>query len=161
MKTLLAVVACAFATLPQDDGHEPTWESLDARPTPAWFPEAKFGIFIHWGVYSVPSWSPKGTYAEWYWKWLEDPKGEVRAFHDRVYGAEFDYREFAPRFTAELFDPDAWANLFAASGARYVVLTSKHHDGYCLWPAPDSEGWNDHKQNEDCEYDHTNDKDEA
>ncbi|HRR86289.1 MAG TPA: alpha-L-fucosidase, partial [Phycisphaerae bacterium] len=47
--------------------YEPTWESLDARPNPAWFNDAKFGIFIHWGVYAVPSWSPKGQYSEWYW----------------------------------------------------------------------------------------------
>jgi len=73
--------------------------------------------------------------------------GELRGeedFHQRTYGSDFEYRDFAPLFTAELFDPEFWAELFAESGARYVVLTSKHHDGFCLWPteSPFKEGWN-------------------
>ena len=125
----------------------PDWESLDARPTPTWFTDAKFGIFIHWGVYSVPAWAPSGQYAEWYWRWLENDRAEPEggptlAFHNRVYGEDFPYRDFAPRFTCEMFDPDKWADLFVRSGAKYVVLTSKHHDGYCLWPSAESDGWN-------------------
>ncbi len=115
--------------------YQPTWESIDQRPVPQWFTEAKFGIFIHWGVYSVPAWSPKGTYAEWYWNWIQDKNHGARKFHDRVYGADFRYEDFAPQFRAELFNPDQWADLFARSGARYVVLTSKHHEGFCLWPS--------------------------
>ncbi|MBN1342380.1 MAG: alpha-L-fucosidase [Phycisphaerae bacterium] len=124
--------------------YEPNWESLNSRQCPQWFVEAKFGIFIHWGVYSVPSWSPKGTYAEWYLHMLREGshKGAVREFHERVYGKDFDYKQFAPMFHCELFNPDEWADVFKRSGARYVVLTSKHHDGFCLWPAPDSPGWN-------------------
>ena len=122
--------------------YEPNWESLDARPIAPWFDEAKFGIFIHWGVYSVPAWSPKGTYSEWYWWSMQDKNGETRKFHDRTYGAEFTYQDFAPMFKAELFDPDQWADLFARSGARYVILTSKHHDGFCLWPSAYSWNWN-------------------
>jgi alpha-L-fucosidase len=73
--------------------------------------------------------------------------GELKGdedFHERTYGTGFAYRDFAPMFTAELFDPDFWAVLFAQSGARYVVLTSKHHDGFCLWPtqSPFKQGWN-------------------
>ncbi len=122
----------------------PNWESLNRRPCPPWFVEAKFGIFIHWGVYSVPAWSPKGTYAEWYWhQWRSNSHhGAVRKFHERVYGKDFTYQQFAPMFRCELFDPAEWADLFKRSGARYVVLTSKHHDGFCLWPAPDAKDWN-------------------
>lgn len=124
--------------------YEPTWESLNSRPCPAWFTNAKFGIFIHWGVYSVPSWSPKGTYSEWYLHQLRQNsyKGATRKFHERVFGKDFKYEQFAPMFRCELFNPDEWAEIFRRSGAKYVVLTSKHHDGYCLWKAPDSPNWN-------------------
>ncbi|MEE8256626.1 MAG: alpha-L-fucosidase [Acidobacteriota bacterium] len=122
--------------------YQPTWESLDSRPNPAWFSEAKFGIFIHWGVYSVPAWGPKGSYAEWYWRYMNDEKKPTSKYHDETYGEDFRYQDFAPMFKAELFDPAEWADLFARAGARYVVLTSKHHDGFCLWPSPDSWNWN-------------------
>ena len=129
--------------------YEPTWESLDSRPIPAWFPDAKFGIFIHWGVYSVPAWirvreGRYASYAEWYYaRVIGELKGD-EDFHARTYGEDFAYRDFAPMFTAELFDPEFWAGLFAESGARYVVLTSKHHDGFCLWPteSPFKRDWN-------------------
>ena len=123
--------------------YQPNWESLDTRPTPAWFADAKFGIFIHWGPYSVPAWSPKGTYSEWYQYWMQtkklfgngDFKGdEVYNYHVKTYGEDFDYYRFAEYFKADLFDPDEWAALFEKAGAKYVVLTSKHHDGFTLWP---------------------------
>lgn len=121
------------------------WESLDARPTPEWFLDAKFGIFIHWGVYSVPAWGVVGDYAEWYWSRTKsaDPKHAAWGeFHRRNYGGDFDYRDFAPRFTAELYDAQQWADVFARSGAKYVVLTSKHHDGFALWPSAEaSRAW--------------------
>jgi alpha-L-fucosidase len=122
--------------------YEPTWESLDKRPTPAWFDEAKFGIFIHWGVYSVPAWGAKGTYAEWYWQYMNDPKNPTWKFHAATYGEKFRYQDFAPMFKAEMFAPDLWADLLVRSGAKYVVLTSKHHDGFCLWPSAQSWNWN-------------------
>jgi alpha-L-fucosidase len=119
------------------------WASLDQRASPSWYTGAKFGIFIHWGVYSVPAFAPpnvKGEtpYAEWYWNSLEKgrqtPGGNgTSRFHERNYGANFPYANFAPMFKAELFDPDQWADLFARSGARYVALTSKHHEGFTLW----------------------------
>ena len=128
--------------------YEATWESLDSRQTPSWFQDSKFGIFIHWGLYSVPAWSPRGTYAEWYWHAKDGlPREHAAAvarseavieFHQRVYGEEFDYRDFRPLFTCELFQPEQWAKIFKRSGARYVVLTSKHHDGYCLWPSKEA-----------------------
>ncbi len=122
--------------------YQPTWESLDTRPNPGWFDEAKLGIFIHWGVYSVPAWGPKGQYAEWYWHAMQNKSDETWKFHVRTYGENFQYQDFAARFTAELFDPDHWADLFLRSGARYVVLTSKHHEGFCLWPNAQSWNWN-------------------
>jgi alpha-L-fucosidase len=134
------LVAGLLAAGPQR--YEPTWESIDSRPTPAWFSEAKFGIFIHWGVYAVPSWAPKGQYSEWYWHAMQDHDKPTWQFHVRTYGERFKYQDFANAFKAELFDPDHWADLFARSGARYVVLTSKHHDGFCLWPSRESWNWN-------------------
>jgi alpha-L-fucosidase len=127
-----------------EERYEPNWESLDSRPVPQWFSDARFGIFIHWGVYSVPAWGPKGQYAEWYWAQMRNdkPDGPWRTFHNNTYGKDYPYEQFAPRFTAELFNPQEWAELFRKAGARYVVLTSKHHDGYCLWPAPVSKDWN-------------------
>ncbi|MFL2862390.1 MAG: alpha-L-fucosidase [Pirellulales bacterium] len=136
------------AQVTDDIVYEATWESLDSRATPNWFQDAKFGIFIHWGLYSVPAWSPKGTYAEWYWHAKDGlPRKHaaavarseaVKEFHSRVYGEDFGYEDFRPLFTCELFNPEQWANIFSRSGARYVVLTSKHHDGYCLWPSAEA-----------------------
>ena len=130
--------------------YEASWASLDKRPCPAWYPDAKFGIFIHWGVYSVPSFAPpraKGQtpYAEWYWNSLTQGKsGSPRGaatwdFHKSVYGAGFEYKDFAPQFRAEMFDPDRWADIFARSGAKYIVPTSKHHDGFAMWPSADAD----------------------
>jgi alpha-L-fucosidase len=121
---------------------EPNWESIDAHPIPAWFDEAKFGIFIHWGVYSVPAWGPLGRYSEWYWHDLVQGDGKTREFHEKTYGADFQYQDFAGQFKAELFDPAEWARIFKDAGAKYVVLTSKHHDGYCLWPSSQAWNWN-------------------
>ena len=136
------------AQVTDDIVYEATWESLDSRATPGWFQDAKFGIFIHWGLYSVPAWSPKGTYAEWYWHAKDGlPRKHaaavarseaVKEFHSRVYGEDFGYEDFRPLFTCELFNPEQWAKIFSRSGARYVVLTSKHHDGYCLWPSAEA-----------------------
>ncbi|HPW21867.1 MAG TPA: alpha-L-fucosidase [Vicinamibacterales bacterium] len=145
-----AVLALAFtgvAAAAAAQPYQPTWESLDARPTPAWFQDAKFGIFIHWGVYSVPAYAPvlpgKLAYSEWYWNALTGGKGAkpspIQAgtweYHRQRYGADFSYQEFAPQFRAELFDADHWAEVFRRSGAKYVVPTSKHHDGFAIWPS--------------------------
>jgi len=117
------------------------WESLDLRPTPTWYLDAKFGVFIHWGVYSVPAWGQVGEYAEWYWNRLpsKDAKWAPSvAFHAKNYGADFDYKDFAPKFTAELFNARQWAGLFARAGIKYVVPTSKHHEGFALWPSAEA-----------------------
>ncbi|MFE3166955.1 alpha-L-fucosidase [Streptomyces sp. NPDC059224] len=114
--------------------YEPTETSLAGHRAPYWFNEAKFGIFIHWGVYSVPAWAPVGVqYAEWYWDQMQDPGNPTYAYHRDTYGEDFAYDDFIPRFTAEKFDPRAWVELFRDAGAQYHVLTSKHHEGFALW----------------------------
>ena len=121
--------------------YDANWASLDRRPMPAWYQDAKFGVFIHWGIYSVPAWAPVGEYAEWYWNRIEspDPKFAVwREYHTKHYGPDFRYADFAPQFTAGLFDAGQWADLVARSGAKYVVLTSKHCDGFALWPSTEA-----------------------
>lgn len=127
--------------------YQPTLASVKTHPLPAWFDDAKFGIFIHWGVYSVPAYAPvlpgKLAYAEWYWNALTGGKGAkpspIQAgtwdYHQKQYGPAFHYMEFAPMFRAELFDAEHWAEVFRTSGARYVVPTSKHHEGFALWPS--------------------------
>lgn len=137
-----ALVLLASPLFCQQKTYEPDWNSLNSRPTPDWYDQAKFGIFVHWGVYSVPAWGPKGQYAEWYWHSMQDHNGPTWKFHVKTYGANFKYQDFAPMFKARLFNPDQWAALFKAAGARYVVLTSKHHDGFCLWPSAESWNWN-------------------
>ena len=120
--------------------YEPTWESINSRPVPAWFEDAKFGVFIHWGLYSVPAFTKRGDYAEWYPKQFN--KEEVRDFHNRVYGENFKYADFVKDFRAELFDAKEWITLFERAGARYMNITSKHHDGFCLFPTPYAWNWN-------------------
>nr|XP_050040707.1 tissue alpha-L-fucosidase-like [Dermacentor andersoni] len=117
--------------------YSPDWSSLDTRPLPPWFDEAKIGVFLHWGVFSVPSFG-----SEWFWhNWHEMQPAYVE-FMTRNYRPGFTYQDFAPEFTAEFFDPARWADIFAKSGARYVVLTGKHHEGFTLWPSNVSWNWN-------------------
>jgi alpha-L-fucosidase len=116
-----------------------TYATQRFRPRPMWFEDAKFGIFIHWGVFSVPAYKN-----EWYWHKLMGGDPDYVNFHNHVYGcsgvdpdkfpcdgAKFTYYDFPPMFQAELFDPDHWASVFSKAGAKYVVLTSKHHEGWC------------------------------
>jgi len=147
MKKLLSLFLILFMSGEISFGHtnQPNWKSLDTRKVPGWFHNDKFGIFIHWGVYAVPSFSgvvPDG-YSEWYWCNYNDSTRQnfkvVREFHNRTYGKDFTHDQFVPMFKAELFKPDEWAEIFKKSGAKYVVLTSKHHDGYCLWPGKESD----------------------
>ena len=121
MKLCLSLgLAVASMTAAGQPTYEARWESLDRRPTPEWFLDAKFGVFIHWGVYSVPAWGRVSEYAEWYWYRVKTPdKSEDavwRVFHNQNYGTNYDYMDFAPKFTAELFDAKQWVDLFALAG---------------------------------------------
>jgi alpha-L-fucosidase len=139
MRFLTALsTALSFALTPSvGQTYSPDWNSLDSRPTPQWFRDAKFGIFIHWGVYAVPGWCTKGNYAEWYQYGLQTTDTARQNFHKRKFG-NLSYYQLAEQFKAELYKPDEWANLFEKSGAKYIVLTSKHHDGYALWPSQEA-----------------------
>ncbi len=108
----------------------PDWESLRQYETPDWYKDAKFGIFIHWGVYSVPAFG-----SEWYPRMMYQEGSAEYKHHLATYGppSTFGYKDFIPRFKAEHFDPVQWAELFKASGARYVVPVFEHHDGFAMY----------------------------
>jgi len=116
----LAAACLAPGAAAAEVRYEASWASLDARACPAWYLDAKFGIFIHWGVYSVPAWGVKGEYAEWYWNRIADkrPDNPWWLFHKANYGEGFRYEDFAPRFRCELFDPKLWADILARGTAR-------------------------------------------
>ncbi|KAH8433485.1 uncharacterized protein LDX57_011119 [Aspergillus melleus] len=122
--------------------YEPTYESIYAHESPSWYNNAKYGIFIHWGPYSVPGWGNSGeneNYAEWYWWNLnEGPNTSVATYeyHLDKYGPNLVYDDFIQNFTAEAWDPKEWVDLFADAGANYFVQVSKHHDGYALFDLP-------------------------
>ena len=139
-QTLYLIVALLLCKL-LNAQVQPTWESINERGYPQWFSDAKLGIFIHWGVYSVPAYASLEGYAEWYYRGLMT-SDDRKAFQERIYGKDFKYENFAPMWKAELWDPNEWAELFKKSGAKYVLLVSKHHDGFCLWPSKYAPGWN-------------------
>lgn len=140
--TIGALSISFFALAQETKVVEPTWESINERGYPEWFGNAKLGIFIHWGLYSVPSWTHKEGYAEWSYKGWRNGKSQAVDFAKSVYGEDFKYEDFRSLFKAELYNPQEWAELFKNAGAKYVILTSKHHDGYALWPSAYSKDWN-------------------
>ena len=139
-------------------------EAFAGRSLPAWYDDAKFGVFIHWGLFSIPAFAPKvgkisdifktdypravalAPYTEWYENAIKSADTPSAQFHRETYG-DAPYRAFREPFLEGLkqWDPDAWAEAIADSGARYVVLVTKHHDGFCLWPSaidnPHEPGW--------------------
>jgi alpha-L-fucosidase len=138
MKKIIACLLIICVLKASAQTYQPTWESLDKRPTPQWFTDAKFGIFIHWGVYAVPGWCTKGNYAEWYQYGLQTNDTARQKFHKVKFG-DRSYYDLANDFKAELFNADEWAKVFEQSGAKYIVLTSKHHDGFTLWPSKEAD----------------------
>ena len=138
--TLLLICFLALSSFAQKV--EPTWESLQQRGYPQWFSDAKLGIFIHWGVYSVPAFATNEGYAEWYYRGLMNNDSTRVNFQKKNYGEDFNYRDFDKMFKAELWNPSDWADLFKKSGAKYVLLVTKHHDGYCLWDSQYAPEWN-------------------
>ena len=116
------------------DTYEATTASVQRHRSPTWFKQAKFGIFIHWGVYSVPAWGVVGkTYAEWYWYRFNQKDDPAVEYHRQHYGEDFNYDDFLKQWEPTLFDPNAWLDLIDQSGAKYFVFTTKHHDGIALY----------------------------
>lgn len=131
-------------------------KSLKQHKVPKWFHDAKLGVFIHWGLFSVPAfatpeakdihknikeggwaWHFKNNpYAEWYLNTLRIPGSPTQKYHQETYGLDFAYEDFVPLFNEACmkWNPNEWADLFQKVGARYVVLVTKHCDGFCLWP---------------------------
>lgn len=112
------------------------WESLSHYGIPDWYARAKFGLFVHWGVYSVPAF-----HNEWYSREMYQKGSRTYAHHRKTYGRDFGYKDFIPQFKAEHYDPKEWAELFAESGARYVTPVGEHHDGFKMYPSELCE-WN-------------------
>lgn len=131
-QTILAKVANGMDKGP----YRADWVSLQKYQSPAWYDNAKFGIFIHWGVYSVPAFG-----SEWYSRLMYQQGTPEFAHHVATYGpqSKFGYKDFIPMFKAEHFDPQAWANLFRDAGARYVVPVAEHHDGFAMYDSKLSE----------------------
>ena len=138
----LHCVAICVPSLHADDmkpirKYDYNWASLKSHPIPQWFDDAKFGIFIHWGPYSVMGYRKNGRgYAEHTPKELYRNPDHYYEYLKETFGAhppEFGYKDIIPLFKAENWDPDKWAELFQKAGARYVVLTAEHHDGYAMW----------------------------
>ena len=115
---------------------EPTWRSLREHVTPQWLKDAKFGIYTHWGVYSVPACGKNGS---WYpYNMYRPETGRDRGqyeHHVKTYGppSTFGYKDFIPLFRGEKFDPDEWAELFKQAGARFAGPVAEHHDGFTMW----------------------------
>ena len=134
--------------------YQPTWESVSQHPVPGWFDDAKLGIFLHWGLYSVPGWAPQvpdiqqmlreqgpngmlrnNPYAEWYLNTMRIQGSPTWEHHRQTYGPDFPYDGFASIFNehSSQADLDALAEVCVSAGAQYVVLTTKHHDGFCMF----------------------------
>ena len=127
---LAAMGACVANAADTPVKFEPSWDSLRQYSVPDWYQDAKFGIFIHWGVYSVPAFGN-----EWYPRNMYRQGTAEFKHHAETYGpqAKFGYKDFIPLFKAEKFDPAAWAELFRKSGAKYVVPVAEHHDGFAMY----------------------------
>ena len=140
-----AVLALAAATA-HATRYDPNWDSLDTRPLPQWYDDAKVGIFIVGGVFSVPSWGDSaagGASGEWFEDFaFVEKKPSYLAFMQQNYPPGFTYADFAAQLQMNLFNATQWAQLFAAAGARYTAFLTKHHDGFTLWPSATSFNWN-------------------
>src|SRR5262245_28534713 len=129
-----AALLCSTPLLRAADPEGPyreNWDSIKEHyTTPSWFKDGKFGIFMHWGIYSVPA-----RQSEWYVRYMYGGNAAIMRDHIAKYGPldKFGYKDFIPMFTAAKWDPNAWAELFRKAGAKYVVPSAEHHDGFSLW----------------------------
>jgi alpha-L-fucosidase len=132
LKTTGAATAALAAarTLPAQQAFAPTWDSLTKHAAPAWFEDAKFGIYFHWGPYSVPAFQN-----EWYSRNLYIEGQRANKYHNLVYGppSKFGYKDFIPLFRAEKFNPEEWAELFRKAGAKFAGPVTEHADGFSMW----------------------------
>ena len=108
-----AVLLLCIYSINVANGYDPNWASIDSRPLPTWYDEAKVGIFMHWGVFSVPSFG-----SEWFWNYWQTGQKSYVEFMNANYRPDWTYADFANQFTAEFFDPSQWADIFLASGAK-------------------------------------------
>ncbi|CAN7940920.1 unnamed protein product, partial [Ixodes hexagonus] len=132
---LLLVCACASSSARE---YYARWDHLDSRPLPAWFDQAKVGVLLYWGVFSVPSFG-----SEWLWyHWKGRQNSVFSDFMRANYRPNITYQEFASQFTCEFYSPEHWVDLLQRSGVKYVVFTAKHFEGYTLWPSKYSWNWN-------------------
>jgi alpha-L-fucosidase len=117
---------------------EPTWESLKRYQVPQWYENAKLGVFVHWGIYSVPAFDN-----EWYSRNMYQPGSVAFEHHRKTWGDQtvFGYKDFIPHFTGKHFDAEAWLTLFRRAGARYLVPVAEHHDGFAMYDSA-LNGWN-------------------
>ncbi|TWT85835.1 Alpha-L-fucosidase [Posidoniimonas polymericola] len=128
---LTLLLTCSTGVSLAEEKYEPTWESLRRHtPAPEWFRDAKFGVYFHWGVYSVPAYSN-----EWYPRNMHLTDTDVYRRHRDKYGepTDYPYDKFVDDFTAEHFDADAWVELFEQAGAKFVGPVAEHHDGFAMW----------------------------
>lgn len=127
--------------------YKDNWQSLSHHETPKWYHGAKFGIFIHWGVYSVPAFGN-----EWYSRNMYDKSNAAYHHHIKTYGKhkDFGYKDFIPMFKGEHFNADEWASLFKESGAKYVMPVAEHHDGFAMFNT-DFNRWNSVEMGPHCD----------
>jgi alpha-L-fucosidase len=130
LSTLFIALFFFFQLNAQQTKYQATWQSLDTYQVPDWFRDAKFGIFIHWGVYAVPAFQN-----EWYPRNMYQEDSKEYKHHIEKYGPQnkFGYKDFIPKFKAEKFDADKWVALFKKAGAKYVVPVAEHHDGFAMY----------------------------
>lgn len=136
--TCLMTSILTFSMVSAQVIYQPTWESLDSHQMPKWYDDAKIGLSMHWGVYSVPAWAPREkdiSYAEWYGMRMTEKENPTYSYHRTTYGKDFTYDQFIPQWKAEAYNPTEWARFAKKMGAKYMFITSKHHDGFCLWPS--------------------------
>lgn len=105
-----------------------SWESLSAFQVPSWYREGRFGLFVHWSVYSVPS-----CESEWYPRLMYKKGTKSCAFHEKTYGRTVEYRDLIEKFQPEKFNADEWVSLFQKSGAKYIMPVGEHHDGVKMY----------------------------